>query len=277
MLKNLKYILISIIIVVLVILYLIHNINSLKNELNNQKIQTQINYQNYQAYKDSAEMKSKQIQEYAAFVKDLSKENRDLKTRVIYLKNQFKILLDSIEVLNKPANVDLSDTNKIVIFIEGKVGKIHYNGQVIYFILKKEATHSMKIKVDPINIESIIFFDETDSLIKNKIYADGVLIDNAYTVIDSSVYVRLQGYKITKKDDLNIFDKLSFVLQYYRTLKYDLYSHRFMNINESLNIGLNYSFNKNIEAEITKDLMNDYWNFSIKYRITPRQIYSFIF
>ena len=112
-----KIILGIVIALIAAIVYLQFNLQKTKRELVKAKVDAQINLQNYEAYKDSATMMARTLQEYYVAVKDLTQENKKLKDQNIYFRTQFKVLLDSIEVLNKPATIDTSntDSNKIVI------------------------------------------------------------------------------------------------------------------------------------------------------------------
>jgi len=124
------------IIVILVIIggFLFIQNNSLKKELNGKTVEVNSLQQNLQAYKDSSEMLAKKIQDYAIFVKDLKYVNSTLYTQNNILKTKFRILLDSVVVLNQAAQVDTND-NMIVVRFEGYQGKINYKGKVVYFKL----------------------------------------------------------------------------------------------------------------------------------------------
>lgn len=259
--------------------YLYITLNKTKKELEKAKVEAKYNYQNFQAYKDSSTMMAKTLQEYAITIKDLSRENKNLKDQNIYLRTQFRILLDSIEILNKPAIVDTSntDSNKIVITFEGKEGRIQYKGQVIYFKLTEEATHSLKINQDPIKIESIFLFNTETNVITNKIYADGVLIDDAYTEIDSSLYIKLNSPVGVVDVAMNFWDSITLIVEANQEIIYKKDIEQWKQNRTSVNVGLGYNLTRNLSFEVKKDLLNDIWTGNVRFSITPYRLWNTIF
>jgi len=262
-----------------VIVYLQFNLQNTKRELAKSKVDAQINLQNFEAYKDSATMMARTLQEYYVAVKDLKEENKKLTNQNIYFKTQFRVLLDSIEVLNKPATIDTSntDSNKIVITFEGKEGRIQYKGQVIYFKLTKEATHSLKITQDAIKIESIILLDTKTNLIKNKIYADGVLIDNAYTEVDSTLYAKLNSPSEIVDMAMNFWDTIGLVIEANQEIIYNKDNSQWEQNRTGFSLGLQYNLSRNLSLEVKKDLLNDIWGGNIRYTLTPYNLWKMIF
>ena len=261
------------------IVYLQFNLQHTKKELAKKQLEAKINLQNFEAYKDSAMMMARTLQEYAVAVKDLREENKKLKDQNIYFKTQFRILLDSIDILNKPAVVDTSntDSNKIVITFEGKEGRIHYKGQVIYFKLTKEATHSLKITQDAIKIESIILLDTKTNLIKNKIYADGVLIDDAYTQVDSTLYAKLNSPSEVVDMAMNFWDTISFIVEANQEIIYNKDKSQWEQNRTGFSVGLGYNLSRNLSLEVKKDLLNNIWQGNIRYNLTPYRLWKMIF
>lgn len=261
------------------IFYLQIILNKTKKELEKAKVEAKYNYQNFQAYKDSSIMMTRTLQEYAIAIKDLSQKNKNLKNQNIYLRTQFRILLDSIEILNKPAIIDTSDmdSNKIVITFEGKEGRIQYKGQVIYFKLTKEATHSLKINQTPIKIESVILFNTETNIITNKIYADGVLIDDAYTEIDSSLYIKLNSPADIVDVAMNFWDNITLIVEANQEVIYKKDMEQWKQNRTSVNVGLGYNLTRNLSFEVKKDLLNDIWTGNVKFSITPYKLWNIIF
>ena len=274
-----KIILVIIGVLIAAIIYLQFSLQSTKKELAKKQLEAKINLQNFEAYKDSATMIARTLQEYIIAVKNLQQENKHLKDKNIYLRTQFKILLDSINVINKPAVIDTSnvDSNKIVITFEGKEGRISYKGQVIYFKMTKEATHSLKINQDPIKIVSILFLDKNTNLLKNQIYADGVLIDNAYTEIDSSIYTKLNSPEGVVDVAMNFWDTISFIIEANQEVIYSKDVEQWKQNRTSLNLGVGYNLNRNLSFEIKRDILNEIWQGSIRYSITLGSIWKLIF
>lgn len=274
-----KIILAVFILLIVSIIYLQFNLQKTKKELVKAKVDAQINLQNYEAYKDSATMMARTLQEYYVAVKDLKEENKKLKDQNIYFRTQFKILLDSIEVLNKPAVIDTSntDSNKIVITFEGKEGRIQYKGQVIYFKLTKEATHSIKINQYDIKIESIILLDTKTNLIKNKIYADGILIDDAYTEVDSVLYAKLNTPSEVVNMAMNFWDSINLVLEANQEIMYNKDKFQWEQNRTGFSIGIGYNLNRNLSFEVKKDLLNNLWEGNIRYTLTPYRLWKLIF
>jgi len=274
-----KIILGIVIALIAAIVYLQFNLQKTKRELVKAKVDAQINLQNYEAYKDSATMMARTLQEYYVAVKDLTQENKKLKDQNIYFRTQFKVLLDSIEVLNKPATIDTSntDSNKIVITFEGKEGRIQYKGQVIYFKLTKEATHSLKITQDAIKIESIILLDTKTNLIKNKIYADGVLIDDAYTEVDSTLYAKLNTPAGVMDMAMNFWDTIGLVIEANQEIIYNKDNSQWEQNRTGVSLGLQYNLSRNLSFEVKKDLLNDIWEGNVRYTLTPYRLWKMIF
>jgi len=261
------------------IIYLQFNLQNTKKELAKSKVDAQINLQNFEAYKDSATMMARTLQEYYVAVKDLKEENKKLKDQNIYFRTQFRVLLDSIEVLNKPAVIDPTNTDstRIVITFEGKEGRIQYKGQVIYFKLTKEATHSLKINQDAIKIESIILLDTKTNLIKNKIYADGILIDDAYTEVDSTLYAKLNTPSEVVDMAMNFWDTISFIVEANQEIIYKKDTEQWEQNRTGLSIGLGYNLSRNFSFEVKKDLLNNIWEGNVRYNITPYRLWKLIF
>jgi len=270
-----KIVLSIILALVIAIVFLQYQVNKTEKELEKKKLEAAYNYQNFQAWKDSSMMKANTLQEYAIAVRNLKDENKKLKQENVFLKSQFTLLLDSIEVLNKPATVDTTDSSRIVIEFEGEQGRITYKGQVIYFKLNKTATHSLKINQSPIKITSIFELDPKTNLITNKIYTDGVLIDDAYTVIDSLIYRKLNTPEGMVDAAVNFWDKINLIIEANQEIK--MQNEIWKQNRTSVNLGLGYNVTETLSFEVKKDILNNIWNANARFSITPYKIWNIIF
>jgi len=187
-----KTILISII--TITVIYFVIDYSNTRNKLNELKYENLIKVQNLKAYQDSIKMTKSVIQEYTIKVENLNTQLKDKSKSYTILQSKYKIIFDSLQILSGSAWVDFIDSNHITISFNGNKKKIHYNGNVIYSIDNKTATHSITIAIDPISIQNLIYVDSLGTL-KSKIYADSVLIDNASTTFDESVYKLVSSSK----------------------------------------------------------------------------------
>jgi len=239
------------------------------------KIETERQTQNAQAYKDSMEMKARELQDNATFVYNLQNENAKLKKEIVYVKSKFVLLLDSIEVLNQGA-ISYNYGDSIIVKFEGRKGRITYKGQTTYFTLKDTGTYSIKINQDPIKIESYVYLNETDNLIYNRIYADSVLIDDAYTVVDSALYKKLKmPTTITiEKPEFGFFDNLELYGEFIQP--FALTSETA--IKSELNAGVVYHFDDSgISLSGGRKFIQNEWFIGTRYSLTPKSIWGFIF
>jgi len=238
------------------------------------KIEAERQLQNAQAYKDSLEMKERELQDNAAFVYDLQNENTQLKKEVAYVKSKFVLLLDSIEVLNQGA-VSYNYGDSIIVKFEGKKGRVTYKGQTTYFTLKDTGTYSIKINQDPIKIESYVYLNETDNLIYNRIYADSVLIDDAYTVVDSALYNKLKMPTTINIEtpQLGFFDNLEFYGEYIQPFALTPETE----VKSELNVGVTYHFDIGIGLTGGRKFVQNEWFAGVRYSLTPKSLWGLIF
>jgi len=229
--------------------------------------------QNTEAYKDSLEMKARELQDIKVFVNDLQDENTQLNKEVAYIKSKFVLLLDSVEVLNR-GTTSYNYGDSIVVSFEGKEGKISYKGKTIYFTVADTGMYSIKIWQDPLEISSYIYLNEEDGLIYHKIYADSVLIDDAYTVVDSALYKKLKMPTFIKiGDDLGFFSRLSIYGEIIQPFNSDDVNWAKPN----LNLGIQYNFKNGLGLQGGRDLMYEKWYIGARYSLTLTSIWSFIF
>jgi len=278
---KIKRIIIAILAIVVVgaVVFISIKISRLSNELNEQKIKAAYYLQNFSAYKDSSNMKADTIQVYAIKIVDLQsdnfylkRENKKLKNQIVIMSTQYEIVFDSLKVLNQTAQTHNYGDSIVVVF-EGKKGRVSYKGQTTYFVLPDSGTYSIGLWQDPIKIVNSIKIDSSTNVIYSEIYADGVLIDNASTQVDSSIYAKLFLSQDMAKMSLDFWDRISFVLesnQRYIDLKES-------KINVSGEIGLQYRFPSNLSIRLSKDIINNQWITNIKYDFSIKTAWKLIF
>lgn len=268
-----KYIVIIVLIIAFVICGLIWRISNLNSTIKEKEDAILILNQNEQSLKDEINMKADSIQDFAIRVFDLQNLNKDSEKKYTILKSKYKILIDSIQVLNRPATVDTSG-NTIIITFNGRKGKIWYNGSTTYFKIKANSTYSINVGADPIEIRSELYFDDSSKIIRNKIYADSVLIDSAKTVIDSTIYLLIQGSTQQPICELDFFDRLGMILELNQSiLKED---NIYKTDKVQLNIGVEYGFDL-FTIYGRKDLLNPYAEFGLTFNPSLKQVWKAIF
>lgn len=229
--------------------------------------------QNEAALQDYISMQADSLQDFAVFVTDLQKDNTDTKKKYNLLKSKYTVLIDSIKVLNEHTNVDTSG-NTIIVSFEGKQGKVSYKGNTTYFKLTGEGTYSITIGVDSSNVESQIYLDVENNLIRNRIYIDGALITDAKTEIDSSLYLRIQNSELKCPDAPTFFDRLHLLFDVNQSVKLDgvIWSpDKF-----SMNAGMEFQFNQ-FRIYGKYDYINSEINAGVQYHPSIKDIWKAIF
>jgi len=238
------------------------------------KIEVERQQQNAAAYRDSMEMKARELQDVNVFVYNLQTENSKLKKENIYMKSKFVLVLDSLKILNQYAQTH-NYGDSIVVEFEGRQGKITYEGQTTYFVLSDTGTYSLTVARDPIKVELYIYLNETDNLIYSKIYADSTLIDDVYTVVDSALYKKLKMPTTIDivTPDIGFFNSLSIYGEYIQPFEFteDIF------IKPELNVGLNYDFKNGIGLKGGRNFLYNQWFIGIRYSLTPGSIVGLIF
>lgn len=245
-------------------------IDSLQSKIQEQENTITINKQNEEAYKNQIEMKEDSLQDYAIFVKDLQKDIKDEKKKYILLNQQYQLLVNSVDVKDSTANVVYEDSI-ITVKFEGKKGKVNYNGDTKYYVETKEGTYSIEIKVDPSNIVSNVYIDSA-GIVRNEIYVDGALIDNAQTDIDSSIFLAVKNGQIEKSYEYGFFDRLGL----FADATYGGHLNKF-NDNDSFMYfggGLYYIFNDNFGIALSKYIDDPYWYITFSYYKSISEIFS---
>jgi len=126
---------------------------------------------------------------------------------------------------------------------------------------------------DPINIYSNIYVD--GGIIKNKIYADGELIDNANTVVDSTVYNAMGNilFAIETKepgffDYLKIFGELD---------KLFVFSGDNKSYKSSISLGLKYELPSGFYLSAKRDFINEVYVGNLGYSISISKLWNITF
>lgn len=260
-----------VLLVVVIIMYI--KINTLNSTIEENNLTIGQLTQNNQALFDKNKMQADSLQLYALFVTDLQKIYKNKTSEYNILASKYKIAIDSIKILNKPAQTQL-DSNSIIVVFKGKEGKISYKGKTTYFKLTGNSTYTIDISVDTTEILSRIFADE-NNIIKNEVYADGNLIIDAETKIDSSIYRLI--YKSTHETDesMGIFDRIKAVLELNQRIIYDGKIYKADEFNAK--VGVKYLFNKNIELYGNKNILNKGYDVGIQFTPSIKDLTNLIF
>lgn len=240
--------------------------------VNKQKTDSLFIYdQNNKALQDELIMKANLIQDYAIFVQNLQNELDNYKNKYIILKSRYTLLLDSIQVLNDSALVSIIDSI-IKVEFSGKENKVSYDGNTKYSIKTNNATYSINIDVEPTEITSEIYADSSNN-IKQYLYADGVLIDNAKTYIDSSVFLLLKNNEISNILEKNIWDKVGifgFLNNFGNISNFDKSSLLY-------GVGAYYDNLDNFDISFYKPINNKDYFINIRYKNSIRVLVNKIF
>ena len=268
-----KYILITVAVLLFFAGGTIWYISHLNDIIRDRENTILVQRQNEAALKDFITMQADSLQDFAIFVTDLQKDNVDTKKRYNLLRSKYTILIDSVKVLNEHANVDTSN-NIIKVEFDGKRGKVSYQGYTQYFKLTGEGTYTITIGVDSSKIESEIYLDIENNLIKNRIYIDGALITDAKTEIDSSLYIAIQGNKLVCPDEPGFFDRLHLLFDVNQSIKRDgviWTPDKF-----SMGAGAEFQFNQ-FRIYGKYDYINSEVNAGIQYHPSIKDIWKAIF
>jgi type II secretory pathway pseudopilin PulG len=261
---------IGVLIVIAVVLY-IKNLDYQKNLEKAENGIIVLNQTN-QALIDQSNMKADSIQNYALFVQDLQTVNSKLKNEYRVLVSKYILLLDSVKVINDSAGTEITDSSIVVTF-SGNQNKYFYSGNTIYDRLTRTSTHSLFINRDPIKISSEIFLDE-NKILRNLIFADGALIENANTVIDSSVLIMLNRSELDSKDKLGFFDRLN-VYSELNSIYQELGDWTTTRL--EIYIGLSYRFDTGFTPYILRNVAGKDYLLGISYEQSVRNLVKNIF
>jgi len=249
-----KILIIILIIISAIGIYLyIQNQNLRKDNVNKENSIKVLN-QNDQAYKDNLNQKTDSLLNYSIFVSNLKNENLVISSKYNILKTTFVLLQDSLIKLYGNANSIISDSSIKVAF-NGEKNSIKYDGYTEYYPYNKKSIYDISLYQAPMSIFSLVYLDSSD-IIKNEIYANGNLISNAKTEIDSSVYLKIMSKNINNINKLTFFDRL----QLFGNIEYNN-NNKLMN----LNYGILYQFSNGFSPYLEKQINNSGLIFGIGY------------
>lgn len=230
--------------------------------------------QNEQAYKDKLKQKADSIQQYALFVRTLQNENTKLKKEYTIIETRFNLLQDSLSVVNDSANGSMiGDT--VTVKFNGHKNGYYYEGSTFYSLSNNSAWYNIFIKKDPVNIYNKIYLDETNKILKSLIYADGEIISDAITEIDSSIYVKLFGVQSNINSNLGFWDRLQLYVDFYGSNDVKMYKD-INGYDLYLYTGIKYDFD-DFTFYISKSILDQDIEFGVMYSQSIKQIVNKIF
>lgn len=275
---NKIYLVLTIVILLLLlsfgIYFYIENTN-LKEQLLEKNKKITVLSQNVSALEYQSETKDSIIKDYSIFVTNLKNtiDEKNNKYNVLYSK--YKILLDSVNVVNKPTNSD-SSNGIIKVYFAGNKGKIHYNGETVYFTTTDSSVYSINIVQDKITIETKLYYDKNTKLFKNYVYADSLLITDAISKIDSTVFLLLSELEnCNKLEEKGIFEKINVFLEINQEIIKDNSIYKADQF--SLRAGFNYTFNNNTQIYCSKEILNNGYNIGIRFSKNIKELFNILF
>lgn len=249
------------------------HIENLTNELKKATNTVQVQEQNIEALKDQNKMKADSIQNYALMVGNLQTEQSVLEHKYLILNNKYTLLLGSVSVIDDTTDSIIEDSIVTVSF-EGKKEKINYKGKTEYNLFSNVGTYSLDIYVPDITIKSEIYLDSL-RFIRQRIFADGVLIDNAQTEIDSQVMLLIKNSELITQPEENFWDRVGIFGETgtgssHKSIKFDTYY---------FGLGVYVDIGERFNISLTKYMIptDDYIYLSLGYSITAREIVREIF
>lgn len=219
--------------------------------------------QNTEALVNQLTMKDSSLQDFAVFVENLQTDVEGGKEKFRLLNQEYQVLVNSVSVSDSETIVIIGDS-VITVKFDGKEGKVSYEGNTKYFVETEEGTYSIEIIVDSTKIHSKVYIDSSD-IIRNEIYADGVLLADAKTNIDSSLFHLIKDAKFRKIRERNVFDRIGIFGEInYGNVGGKLY----------LGGGAYYEINDNISISISKYIDTPDWFLTASYYMSVRDIFS---
>jgi len=261
------------VILMLLLIAMYFKISNLNGKITERNIAIELLLQNERALLDDIDMKADSLQNYAIYVEDLQSKIIKMNNEYNILSSEYKIAIDSINVLNEPTIVDTSG-NTIIITFQGKEGKVSYKGNTTYFKLTGEGVHSIDIGIDSTIITTRIYRDSSN-ILRSSVYADGNLITHAKTTIDSTVYTLLNAATHDTDHEMTTFTRLKALFELNQLIinKDGIWNaDRF-----DFNVGLQYQLNDNLEIYGKKQLLNNGYEIGTKYTPTIKSLFDFIF
>ena len=282
---NLKWVFVIVgILSAIILLFYIHTTN-LQRELSIAQDSVLISRQNVKALQDQYDMTKDTLQTYSILVQDLQGinnrlmwTNEELKNKYSLIYSKYLLYVDTVNILRKQINGFVDDSAKIVIPFSGKEKTVFYDGNTTYYKKTKTAEYTIFIAVDPIEVANEIYYNKSDSTIKSKIYANGILIDSAKTTIDPYLYLLIHPNSGHSKPDNPInspgfFDKLLVTAEYSNTL---IYEETVNTKKSSISLGLEYDANP-FSIGLKRNLLLPEYVFNLKYKVSVANLFNFIF
>lgn len=249
------------------------HIENLTEELKNATNTVQVQEQNIEALKDQNKMKADSIQNYALMVGNLQTDKSRLEHKYLVLNNKYTLLFESVSVVDDTTDSIMEDSI-ITVSFEGEKKKINYKGKTEYNLMSNLGTYSLDIIIPDITIRSEIYLDSL-KFIRQRIFADGVLIDNAETQIDSQVMVLIKNSELISHPEENFWDRIGVFGETgtgspQKHLKLDTYY---------LGLGVYVDIGERFNISLTKYVIpaDEYVYLSLGYSITAREIIREIF
>lgn len=276
-----KYVIISYVVLIITIILGFIYINDLKKDIEFRDDRILKERQNVHALQDQMKMKADSVQLFAVMVEGLQNEASKKNSEYNVLVSKYNAALDTIRVLKGQSKPPIVTDSSITVPFSGKQGIVKYDGHTIYYIKTKTGEYSIIFIFDPIKLQSEIYYDSKDSLLKNTIKSltPGVNIDSAITKIDPKIYTMI--YKASAECpelppiyEPNFLDKFGFSLSGTQKVKYVDTQYDFEKFD--LEFGLFYKTN-NFTLFGNKNLLKDEFKVGISYGITLRNILNTIF
>ena len=266
----------------------------LKKELYDTENELFVKEQNISALKEREKMKADSIQQYSVEVSNLKSLNdkilkdseywytehqkllnkySDLKDSYVILITNFTLLKDSIFAKNSTIPAIVGDL--IIVPFSGKESNIYYNGKTTFNVQDSTGNYEISIIRDPIDIQNNIRILElpNEKKLVSEIYANGILINNAKTIIDSSVYILLRR-GLPEINELGFWDKLKVgggISFYNPDITQVSYVDQYK-LNMYLKI--EYNFNNTISVYVDKTLFDKTFSIGGQYLVPVKRIFK---
>lgn len=276
-----KYIIISYVVLIIVIIIGYFYIVDLNKDIAFRDDKILKERQNVHALQDQIKMKADSVQLFAVMVEGLQSEASKKNNEYNVLVSKYNAALDTIRVLKGQSKPPIVTDSSITVPFSGKQGIVKYDGHTIYYIKTKTGEYSIIFVFDPIKLQSEIYYDSKDSLLKNTIKSltPGVNIDSAVTKIDPQIYTMI--YKASADcPELppvykpNFFDNFGISVSLSQKLTYIDTQLDFTDTN--LDVGLFYKTN-NFTLFASKNLLKNEYKFGLSYGLSLRNMINFIF
>lgn len=252
-----------------------------------------ISTQNASHFEEQLVMKEDTIQNFSVRVTNLQNDNTllagksdvwkskyyekygemgNLQERYYVLSSQYKVLIDSIFVKDSTKGMHVG--NLVIVPFQGKKKKTTYIGKTTYNLLDKSASYELGIITDPINITSSIFLTDDQTDLRHEIYADGILLDDATTTVDSSVYLLLRRMELPETYVPGMWDYLSVGTSMYVVNENFLAVQELDGYTIDLTIWASYSISDRWSVTVEKTLFNKSFSAYASYGMSVAEIFG---